>query len=55
MMRFTANTRAEKKALNYDGHNRHAGDTDKAMKWRRVRRRFAKWMRERADAIEGGE
>lgn len=44
--RFTANSRDQKKRLFYDGHQRHPGNTDKALKWRRIRRRFAKWMRE---------
>jgi hypothetical protein len=48
-LRFTANSRAEKKSLNYDGHQRHAGKTDKALKWRRARRRFARWMRDRIE------
>ncbi len=51
--RFTGNSREQNQALQYDGHQRRAGDTDKALKWRRIRRRFAKWMREAAEAIDG--
>ena len=51
---FSANTRETKHQLLYDGHNRNAGVNthDKALKWRRIRRRFARWMRDTADRID---
>lgn len=45
------NTRAGKHAMLYDGHARRAGVAahDKAMRWRRLRRRFGRWLREALD------
>jgi hypothetical protein len=49
-MAFTANRRETKMLLRYDGHSRAPGvnTRDHSMKWRRIRRRFSRWMREAA-------
>jgi hypothetical protein len=46
LARQTRNSRAQKRQALYDGHNRRAGDSDKEMRWRRLRRRMQRWMRE---------
>ena len=42
-----ANTRAQKKALLYNGHNRKPGvaQHNRELRWRLRRRRIARWLR----------
>lgn len=49
------NSRACQRGFEYDGHSRRAGAaaSDKDLKWRRIRRRMAKWLRREVDNGDG--